>query len=421
LQSQKLGIDPSHPYVFAVADPDNRVVELNESNNTAFFRKYVIGAVTHGLEPDGEFPAWVQTMADVLKNQKQYDDTIPFDWADQSWIPATGYAVNAGHNLAYQLRQHAQAIANGPNFRPGDVIDLHLIGHSRGAVVIGQAIQDLQIQPLGQFSTGYVKMTMLDPHPASNLGSLPLGIAEVLNPLNFNGVSTIGRFSFDTSILVRHLALAVLRVQSRMQDPSPTVPSNVDEAESYYQNTLARDVGGEFASLKEQFINLWGRPVAGAVSHDLTNVSPGISHAGMVCWYMENVLGGPCGDDSLMAASRNLATGSVIASVFLEPMTLGPAVHALVKDTQNPSLNRAPVRLSFVTGDETPNASGNAYSATPATLTFTPGETTEAIPMAAMGGKTNKSEETFFVDLSGEISARDDILSCAAQRTSMPT
>ena len=47
---EALAIDPSHPYVLAVADSSGEIAESDEGDNTASFRIFTIGAVTHGFE-----------------------------------------------------------------------------------------------------------------------------------------------------------------------------------------------------------------------------------------------------------------------------------------------------------------------------------------------------------------------------------
>lgn len=157
-----LSIDPEHPFVLAVADPE-------DTNNTAYFRTYVIGAVTHGFELTAGPPAWVTTMANSLK-QDGYDASIAFDWWPDSTLPVPGMTVLAGAKLAATIASTVAQLTPQP--APGDVIDLHLIGHSRGAVVISQAALDLQalermgtFPQLSQLGAGYLKMTSLDPHP----------------------------------------------------------------------------------------------------------------------------------------------------------------------------------------------------------------------------------------------------------------
>src|SRR4051794_20594408 len=63
-----------------------------------------------------------------------------------------------------------------PTVGPGDGIDLHLIGHSRGSVVVSQAaiaLQELdQGGSLPQLTAGRLRLTFLDPHPAHNTHTL---------------------------------------------------------------------------------------------------------------------------------------------------------------------------------------------------------------------------------------------------------
>ena len=79
----EMPINPAQPYVLVVADPANAITETDEGNNTAFFRKLALGVVTHGVELDGAFPAWVPAMAAALK-AKGYADAIagaPATWS----------------------------------------------------------------------------------------------------------------------------------------------------------------------------------------------------------------------------------------------------------------------------------------------------------------------------------------------------
>ncbi len=72
-----------------------------------------------------------------------------------------------------------------------DVIDIHLIGHSRGSVVISQAARQLELNYPDYTRQGYIQMTLLDPHPALNSASIGLGMFELMNPFNITGVSQV--------------------------------------------------------------------------------------------------------------------------------------------------------------------------------------------------------------------------------------
>src|SRR5215204_1661535 len=126
----EMPIDPGRPHVLVVADPADDLVEADPGNNTGSFRKLTLGVVTHGLQPDGTFPAWPTAMAAALE-AKGYAETIAFDWAAASRLPVPGLATLFGARLAAQVRLTADALGTLPT----DVVDVHLIGHSRGAVV----------------------------------------------------------------------------------------------------------------------------------------------------------------------------------------------------------------------------------------------------------------------------------------------
>jgi hypothetical protein len=156
---------------------------------------------------------------------------------------------------------------------PNDVVDVHFIGHSRGSVVISQALLDLQKRPLLPLplKAGYMIMTMLDPHPANNLWGL-----------------------YDTAAVGKVVGTRVWRFQRAAKDPNVIVPSNVQQADDYFQRTKASpSLGGN-----ESAINLWGEPPALIEDRagltigftELTNRKlpngKGIGHSEVVDYYM---------------------------------------------------------------------------------------------------------------------------------------
>jgi hypothetical protein len=301
--AEPLGIDPDHDFVLAVADPQQIIPEGKEDNNVAHFRKWVVGAVAHGFEPSNQPPTWVAKMVSAL-TAAGYDSAIPFDWAIESHTLAPGQAVGAGHLLVQEINA-AVALSIEPKFASGDVIDVHLIGHSRGAVVISQAFADLSQGQEPDLTAGFWKSTMLDPHPASNFPtntpqSFVLGILEVVNPLNLDGVSSVGQLSFFRAPFAfplaeqaaRNLAIGTLIFQRFADDPTPWIVRDVDQSEVFRQHTFARNVGGDYSGiLAERLLNLWGREIVGVTSdRDLTHEVPGISHNGVVDWYLEEQL-----------------------------------------------------------------------------------------------------------------------------------
>lgn len=292
--AEPLKINPGQKYVFAELDPDNNIPETYEADNSAFFKKWLIGAVTHGLALDGKFPSWIPTMIASL-NRTGYDSTTFLNWASDSRLPVSGMTVYYGQRLAEKVRGKALELAGRRDFQPNDVIDLHLIGHSRGAIVISQAAQYLQSRGTPALDAGYLKLTMLDPHPGNNVLPLNLSITEIVNPLNVFGVSLSGQFSFNRALpLAWGAAIPVLVMQSQMKDPPPVVSDNVDESDVYFQHTYAFAARGDYGDPLERILNLWGRPVFGArlfSNRDLTEEVPGISHSGVVKWYQDNILG----------------------------------------------------------------------------------------------------------------------------------
>src|SRR5262249_51214440 len=144
---------------------------------------YVLGAVTHGFELGGEEPSSVGEMRDALVALGYDRHSIAFDWAARSNLPKPGQATGSGDDLGQEILREAECIGAGPN----DVIDVHLIGHSPGSIVISQAatyLDPARPNQLPQLRRSFVKMTMLDPHPANDrpLFSDPLFDSAALDP-----------------------------------------------------------------------------------------------------------------------------------------------------------------------------------------------------------------------------------------------
>ncbi len=300
--SETLAIDPSHPYVLAVAHLPGGIDESDEWNNTASFRIFTIGAVSHGFELSPGDSVWVDVMARSLEQLEPfgYDLAIPFHWDALSAQPIPGMTTLAGLRLADAVTSAVESLATNP----GDVIALHLIGHSRGSVVISQAAQTLQfleqVSPeLAPLKAGPLKMTFLDPHPANNTYTGTLYSAAP------NLLGQIGTSLYHST-------------QSAMEDPNVVVPASADWAEVYFQRTsYTRAV-----TPTEQFFLIWGQnagdidiraPLTTVVtSYDLTNTVPG--HYLVHDWYQENVvptLGAP---SSLSLAGAAVSMTSVMAT-----------------------------------------------------------------------------------------------------------
>ncbi len=285
----EMPIDPARRYVLVVADPTQGITEANEGNNTSSFRKLALGAVTHGYQPTGQMPGWVTASAAELRLDG-YADAIPFDWALRSSLPVPNMATSAGVDLASRVRSLAAQLAS----QPTDVIDVHFIGHSRGSVVISQALLSLQSNPgPTSLQLGYYTMTMLDPHPARNRGSLIQGLIELANG---TGVSTVGGFSFNPASWVsRSLAVATLVFQAQVNDPEVVIAQNVDGAEVYRQQLPWHAQ----QSLPDRLLgfNLWAAPpsaILNPYSRPIVLVfdvgASGIGHTGVAEWYLNTIL-----------------------------------------------------------------------------------------------------------------------------------
>jgi hypothetical protein len=258
---------PAEPYVVVTANPSGPMAAANTSSNSASFRTYVIGVIAHGgVQPKSwkvGGPPWERQMARSLKAQG-YDAVIPFNWVAESNTP--GAAAKQAPRLARMI------LATASELPAGSVIDLHLIGHSEGTVVNSQVIQLLNKEHAwtAGLSAGYLKVTMLDPHAASN------GVRGQQYSVSNGLLGQIARMEIDA-------------FQSKAKDPAVVVPPNVQDAEVFYQHTPISESG----NTNDGIYNLWGQvPVHGPASYfNLT--ARGISHAGhfgVPNWYEDNVV-----------------------------------------------------------------------------------------------------------------------------------
>jgi hypothetical protein len=284
-----LPIDPNDPYVVVVADPTNAVAETTKTDNSASFRTYVIGVITHGgLQPKSwiaDGPPWEQRMAADLTEQG-YNAVIPVNWVGVSNTP--GSAAKVAPRVVPMIEQAAAT------FPAGSVVDLHLIGHSEGAVINSLVVQELNAQGWpANLKAGYINMTMLDPHAAnSNLRGPQYSVSN-----DQFGIGTVA-------------SLEINAYQSKADDPLPIVPPNVQEAQVFFQHTPVSE-----AETNNGIYNLWGQvPVKGNAEYfNLT--APGISHAGtfgVQDWYRLNVV--PTLGDGETAINQIALTGSQVTN-----------------------------------------------------------------------------------------------------------
>jgi hypothetical protein len=210
------------PYVVVVANPNGSVREAAGSVNAAYFRTFELGVLAHGggtgIEAVQNTSAsenyFESDFAAELKAVDHYDDVIAYNWEDLDYIPAPGLAVEAGDRLYQQVVARADQLAAG---HKGDVVDLHFISHSRGAVVTSQAMQDLLGTTDPALQGSYIKATFLDPHPAN---AATTNLLDTYLPMN--------------GLIMGHHS----QILSAMNDPVfVVIPSNVKEAEVYWEHT----------------------------------------------------------------------------------------------------------------------------------------------------------------------------------------
>ncbi|MDR3618271.1 MAG: Ig-like domain-containing protein [Paludisphaera borealis] len=254
-----LPIDTARPYVLVVANP-NDAGATTDPGRTASFRTYVIGVVSHGglVHTSWKYaPPWALQTAKLMQWQG-YDAAFPFNWTSDS--RTAGRAARQGPKLARQINAIAE------QFPASAVVDLHVIGHSEGAMVNSLALSMLAKSAAPQLQRGFVQDTMLDPHAANN--------------------NSPGQLSASNTIMGAIARVVTTSFQADADDPAVFVPANVDETEVFYQHTLAMNThaGGDY--------NLWGQvPVPNLSPHPIhyyNLTATGASHSGLYgvqLWY----------------------------------------------------------------------------------------------------------------------------------------
>lgn len=270
-----LAINPQLPFVFIVADsptigqPQGVVTETNEANNLAQFRKHTFAVVVHGLTFGEVPPPWVDLMSAAL-TANGYDAVLPVDWAVISHAIRSGVPQEFGPELADEVLDLIEDMPLGPK----DCVDVHWIGHSRGTVVVSQALLAWKEFNLpAAISGGSLKLTLLDPHPAKNRSTKTMSVNQ-LHPLG------------------PVLALVTVLFQAIANDPDVIVPVTIiDESELYFQR-------GEWFILSadevffDYLANFWGdAPILGIPLSRTYNITrPRLSHFEVPNYYIDEVL-----------------------------------------------------------------------------------------------------------------------------------
>ncbi|MFO0959222.1 MAG: hypothetical protein U0800_17630 [Isosphaeraceae bacterium] len=267
-----LAINPSLPYVTAEATPGASGIDDQAGNNSGSFRIWTIAAVVHGYSTTGQFPGWVTTMSNDLKAQG-YDAAIPFDWALASALPAPFVTPGVASSLVSQVTTAAGKLSG---LQSNDMVDVHLIGQSRGGPVITQAAAQLPSGESSPIGRGYLKLTFLDAHPSDWNSSGPKYVSFSDGP--------IGR-----------LAQRVYKIfETWNNDPALTVSANVDRVEVFYQHISVTNTKN--GDIYESIVNDWGSvPLTlkapgqtSASYYDLTSTAG--SHFGVVGVYSKQVV-----------------------------------------------------------------------------------------------------------------------------------
>jgi hypothetical protein len=251
---------PEKPYVLAVANPALPSAMI-DPQQTAAFRTYTIGVVTHGGIQDTSWkhgPPWELQIAWMMKHEG-YDAVIPYNWVAQSGTP--GEAIKQSPKLARIILHTAS------RFPAGDPINLDLIGHSEGTVVNTYALVALGGKMTPQLKAGYITDTLLDPHAANN--NLPGKQFSVAGPLGWLADMEVSHY------------------QGEAKDPPAYFPSLVDQAQVFYQHSRA-SAGAIY--------NLWGQvPVKtdGPAVHYYNLTPMKVNHSGkkgVAAWYRNFVV-----------------------------------------------------------------------------------------------------------------------------------
>ncbi len=249
---------PEKPYVTVVADP-SLPSATTDPQQTASFRVYTIGVVTHGGIQDPSWthgPPWELEVAYMMRHEG-FDSVIAYNWALLSSTP--GEAIKQSPRLARII------LGTANRFPANSVVNLELIGHSEGTVVNTYALATLQKELTPQLEAGFIEDMLLDPHAANN------------DIVSGKQMSFAGPLSGLADMLVTNY-------QGEAKDPPPYFPSIVNEANVFFEHTEAT-AGGIY--------NLWGQvPVKseGPAVHYYNLTAMGVTHSGKTgvnYWYRD--------------------------------------------------------------------------------------------------------------------------------------
>ena len=287
--SDPLVSDPQLPYVLAVADPEDELpANVMTDSSLGFFRIYTIAAVTHGQEFSNDGPTAVPWMGQLVAGllAEHYDAVVPVYW--KTVLPGPGQAQVASDVMYNDIVAMARGLSG---LQPNDIINVQLIGHSRGASVIGLAMQELVTNPpdIPQLQHGYYEMTFLDPHPAS---------PETADEVSMASLAALSQVWSPAEYAEIVLDIGYFIASVHANDPSVTVPTRVNQVEDYYQrnSNFSLSVPALMNSVFEAAFNLWGDSGQITIASPTTTLSSsinisslGVGHGEVPYWYLTNL------------------------------------------------------------------------------------------------------------------------------------
>ncbi len=252
-QAQALRPDPTHKYLIATAD-QNGALAAGDATTVpqAGFRFWLIGAVTHGYVGSipavlnaqfhtdfaGEYQSFVDAFAAGLLTDG-YDASIGFHWEYEADRAIPNQPVQQGLVLEKLVLAKESHLATGPD----DVVDVNLIGWSRGTIVVNSALTAMDADPAtpADIARGFICESLVDPHPANNLLSGESTYTG-LDPATLAKTAAVydGYYKFQAAV-------------HDLQGTRFTIPSNVDAVSDMYQHNPVSVLDGS-----EALLNLWG-------------------------------------------------------------------------------------------------------------------------------------------------------------------
>jgi hypothetical protein len=339
---------PEKPYVLVVADPSSP--SADSPDQTASFRVYTIGIVTHGGIQDPSWkhgPPWVHETAYVMKHEG-FDSVITYNWALQSNTP--GAAIKQSPHLAHLI------LAVASKFPASAPVDLEFVGHSEGTVVNTYAITTLEREITPELKSGYIEDFLLDPHAANN--QVPGQQMSVAGPLS-------------------GLAQAVItHYQGQAKDPPVFIPKAVDAAFVFFQHSKATADG---------IYNLWGQvPVRsnGPLVHYYNLTDMGVTHSGKtgVNWWFRDFIAPTLGYQAPLVTGIEL-NGRIDTTAM--PAAASANVSALIQRIDNPRADRVYGPAQVVQSAQ-PDFSGTAAPGSIIRLALSPASKPMKIALAGV-------------------------------------